>query len=329
MRRFECAVALTPVELRDFLPEPLNADLRSLAVGVRTININGSFRAALAAAAPEVLVAGWSTPLLPDSLPPSLRYVCYLAGSVKNLVQRRHLENGLLVTNWGGSISRTVAEGALWHILSGLRRGTQWTLAMHHDRAWKSGDPETASLFGRRVGIHGFGNVARELIALLRPFGCTITICAPDLDADTARQFKVVRADSLEPLFAANDVVVEAAPLNAATRGCVTAALLGRLRPGSVFVNVGRGAVVDEAALVEIARRGEVYFGLDVFATEPLPADSPLRGLRNVSLTPHLAGPTSDRRPDAGAFAVANLRAYAEGRPLQAVITPEIYDAST
>ena len=69
--------------------------------------------------------------------------------------------------------------------------------------------------------------------------------------------------------------------------------------------------------------------GLDVYGVEPLPADSPFRGLRNVSLTPHIAGPTSDRRRDAGAFAVGNLAAYAAGRPLQAVITPTVYDTST
>ncbi|HVU23783.1 MAG TPA: hydroxyacid dehydrogenase [Opitutus sp.] len=329
MRRFPCAIALTPAEQRDFLPDALATELHGLASEVRLLDTNGTFAAALAAAAPEVLVASWSTPPLPEAPPASLRYICYLAGSVKRLVRRRHLENGLLVTNWGGSISRTVAEGALWHILNGLRRGTHWTLAMHQDRAWKSGDPETASLFGRRVGLHGFGHVARELVALLRPFGCTITVSAPDLDADTARDFGVAPAASLESLFDMSDIVVEVAPLNAATRGVVTADLLQRLQPGSVFVNVGRGAVVDEAALVRIAQRGDVHFGLDVFTSEPLPADSPLRGLRNVALTPHLAGPTNDRRADAGAFALANLRAFAAGRPLRAVITPAVYDAST
>ncbi|HWA85904.1 MAG TPA: NAD(P)-dependent oxidoreductase, partial [Opitutus sp.] len=174
-----------------------------------------------------------------------------------------------------------------------------------------------------------FGNVARELVRLLQPFGCSIAVFAPDLDAGAAHAHGVTAAASLAALFADNDVVVEAAPLTAATRGSVNADVLGRLRPGSVFVNIGRGAIVDEAALVRIAQRGEVCFGLDVFEIEPLPADSPLRGLRNVSLTPHLAGPTTDRCADAGAFALANLRAYAQGCPLRAVVTPDAYDAST
>jgi phosphoglycerate dehydrogenase-like enzyme len=101
------------------------------------------------------------------------------------------------------------------------------------------------------------------------------------------------------------------------------------IRPGGIFVNVGRGAIVDEDALHRVASEGTIQFGLDVFAHEPLPVDSPLRGLRNVSLTPHIAGPTTDRRRDAGAFAVANLAAYAGGNPLRGLVTPEVYDIAT
>ena len=72
-----------------------------------------------------------------------------------------------------------------------------------------------------------------------------------------------------------------------------------------------------------------MHFALDVFHEEPLPVDSPLRGLSNVMLTPHRAGPTDDRMRDAGEFAVDNLRAYANDEPLKAIVTPEIYDAST
>jgi phosphoglycerate dehydrogenase-like enzyme len=94
-------------------------------------------------------------------------------------------------------------------------------------------------------------------------------------------------------------------------------------------VNVGRGAVVDEAALLRVAQEGKIMVGLDVYGVEPLPLDSPFRGLRNVTLTPHIAGPTTDRRRDAGAFALKNLSAYFEDRPLQAVVTPAVYDTST
>ena len=326
---------LTPTEAREFLPEPMLAQVRALAPEFRLIDPTGlsesAFAHELAAADPEVLLGCWKTPLLPVALPPRLRYVCYVTGSVKRLVTRGHLDRGLLVTNWGGSISRTVAEAALFHILACLRHTSHWAIAMHQPgvAAWKNGITDARSLFGRTVGVHGFGPVARELVTLLRPWGCPITVFAPDATADLARAHGVERAASLEALFAENEIIVELAPLIPATTGIVTEKILRLIRPGGVFVNVGRGAVVDEAALLRLAREGKIAIGLDVFSDEPLPADSGFRALPHVNLTPHIAGPTIDRYPDAGAFALKNLRAYAEGRPLEAVITPEIYDQST
>lgn len=288
-----------------------------------------NFFAALDAVNPEILLTGWATPGLPKILPGRLRYVCHLCGSVRHLVSRAQIERGLLVTNWGDSISRTVAEGALLHILASLRRATRWTLAMHREKGWLDGPDPTQSLFGQKVGLHGFGRVARELVALLRPFGVTVACFAPDVTPGNAASHGVQCAPSLEALFAKSDIVVELAPLCASTVNIVLEKHLRLIRPGGVFVNVGRAAVVDETALLRVAREGRIFLGLDVFTVEPLPADSPLRGLDNVFLTPHLAGPTPDRRRDAGALAVANVSAYAEDRPLRAVVTAEAYDSST
>jgi phosphoglycerate dehydrogenase-like enzyme len=119
-----------------------------------------------------------------------------------------------------------------------------------------------------------------------------VTAFAPDLTAELAHAYHVERAASLEALFAENEIIVELAPLIPATTGLVTEAVLRRIRPGGVFVNVGRGAVVDEAALLRVAREGRISIGLDVYANEPLPADSGFRTLPRVSLTPH----TQDRR---------------------------------
>jgi phosphoglycerate dehydrogenase-like enzyme len=325
--------AVTGQELVDFLPEPLLTDLRGLTdrfSHLSTENLNPlEFARNLAESNPEVLITCWKTPSLPAQLPSNLRYVCHLSGSIRKILTRSHLEKGLVVSNWGGSISRIVAEWALFHILSCLRRATFWTISMHHEGGWKNGDTETASLFGRRVGLHGFGQVARELVGLLRPFGCHISAFAPDLDAVTESQYGVKSAASLETLFSENEIIVELAPLIPATTRIVTERLLRLIRPGGIFVNVGRGAVVDEAALLRVAKEGKIALGLDVFTVEPLPLDSGFRGLPNVTLTPHLAGPTTDRRRDAGEFALENIRAYVKGEPMKAVITPRTYDAST
>ena len=324
---------LTPTEVREFLPEPMLAQVRALAPEFRLVDpakVNATaFARDLATTNPEILLGCWKTPLLPDALPPRLRYVCYLTGSVKRLVTRAHLERGLLVTNWGASISRTVAECALFHTLACLRLATRWTLMIHRDGGWRDGWEQAGSLFGRRVGIHGFGQVARAFLKLIEPFGCPVAICAPDVDEATAKAHDVTRAASLDALFADNDVIVELAPLNPVTRGIVTERHFRLIRPGGVFVNVGRAGVTDEAALLRVAREGQIAVGLDVFVDEPLPVTSGFRGLPNVSVTPHIAGPTLDRYVDATAHALRNLHAYAAGQPLEAVITPAMYDAMT
>ena len=324
---------LTPYERDHFFAGPHFGQLRAIAAEFRLIDPTGlsadAFARELAATNPEVLLACWQTPPLPATLPPRLRYMCYVTGSVRRLVTREQIARGLLVTNWGGAISRMVAECALLHTLSCLRRTPQWTLDLHRDGGWRDGWEKAGSLFQRRVGLHGFGSVAREFLRLIRPFDCTVSVFAPDVDDSVAQAHGVQRATSLDALFAENDVVVEVAPLTPATTGIVTERHLRLIRPGGVFVNVGRAAVTDEAALARIAAGGKISVGLDVFLEEPLPANSPFRGLANASLTPHIAGPTLDRYGDAGGLALRNLRAYAEGRTPEAVITPERYDVTT
>jgi phosphoglycerate dehydrogenase-like enzyme len=123
--------------------------------------------------------------------------------------------------------------------------------------------------------------------------------------------------------------VVELAALTPANRGIVSSALLERLRPDSVFVNIARGALVDEEALVRLARTGQVWIGLDVYAQEPLPSDSPLRGLENVCLSPHLAGPTTDQWHHCGEYALANILAFQQGETPKSLINLDVYDRST
>lgn len=324
---------LNPAEQAHFYPGALFDELRSLAPEFRVVDPTGvkpeTFAQVLAANPPDVVLSCWHTPRLAEPLPARLRYLCHTTGSVRHLVTRDQITRGLLVTNWGSAISRTVAECALYHVLACLRRAMHWTFTMHREGGWREEHAEVASLFERRVGIHGYGAIAREFLRLLAPFDCQVAVFAPDFDAAAAARTGARVAPSLDALFAENDVVVELAPLNAATRGAVTERHFRLIRPGSVFVNVARAGITDEAALLRVAQEGKIQVGLDVYAEEPLAPDHGFRGLRNVSLTPHIAGPTVDRYPDAGRQAIRNLRAFAAGEPLAAVITPELFDQQT
>lgn len=333
-RRPRVLAALSPGEMNEFLPEPVWGEIRTLAGEIAVVDAQqlkgDAIRDAIAGFDPEVLLASWRTDPLPDPLPPSLRYVCYLGGSIRRLVSDNHLAQGLLVSNWGDSISRVVAEGALMLVLMCLRRAGDWNTRMHRDGYWINGSvAPTGSLFERRVGLHGFGKVARALVNLLRPFRVTVSAFDPYVKPEEFARLGVDRAESLDALFSANDVVVELAALSAETEGAVSRRHFALLPDDGVFVNVGRGAVVDERALLNVAREGRLHLGLDVYHNEPLPADYPLRGLENVTLLPHVAGPTPDRRSDVGRFALANLKRYVLGLPLEARVTLEDYARAT
>ncbi len=317
-----------------FLPPDIENQLKELTDHYEWQELPGidadGFAAELERRNPEVLIGGWSTPRLPNPWPSNLRYVLYVSGSVKNIVSREHLEQGLVITNWGNSISRIVAEAALMHILNCLRTTNHWTMHMHVAKGWNENAPAAWSLYGRRVGIYGFGFIARELSRLLKPFGGEVTTFAPGVPDEVLAEHGVVRSESLKQLFSENPVVVNLAPLTPETTNTIQREHLMALPEGEgVLVSVGRGPVINEDTLIEVAKSGRIQFALDVFHEEPLPADSPLRGLPNVMLTPHRAGPTEDRMRDAGEFAVSNLQRYVNGEELLAVVSPEIYDTST
>jgi len=329
---------LNDEEREDFLPPDLWSAIERMAgpvVHLRTPWAQElSLSEYLITSGTETLISGWSTPPLAADLPVGgegqLKYVCHLTGTVRKFIPRTLIERGLRVTNWGTSASRTVAECGLLLILSALRRSSYWAIAMHRDGLWKDRYAVTTeSLFGRSVGLHGFGAVARELALLLRPFGCQLSTYSLGVSDDILSQYGVKMVSSPEELFSENDIVVEAAALTPQTYRSVNEKLLRSIRPGGVFVNIGRGAVVDEEALVRVAAESRIHVALDVYDVEPLPVESPLRGMPNVTLLPHIAGPTKDRRRDCGEFALENLSCFLNHKTLKSELTLELYDSIT
>jgi phosphoglycerate dehydrogenase-like enzyme len=330
--------ALTKREWDDFLPGKSGEWLREQPGFTSLDTGNGispeKWKERIETIRPEVLVTCWSTPTLPSTLLENGefpgKFLCNLSGSVRRLVPRPFIEKGLLVTNWGDSISPTVAECALFLILSSLRGGSHWAIEMHKPEAtWKTAESRNLSLIGRRVGLHGFGAIARALIPLLKPFNTTVSAYSPSVPDELFASHGVSRAHSLEELFAESDVLVELAPNTPANHHIVNEKLLRMLPENGVFVNVGRGPVVDEAALARVAAEGNIFVGLDVYEQEPLPADSPLRAIPDITLLPHLGGPTNDRRRDAGSEGIRNIRAYLNGDPLNSVVNLNSYDRAT
>lgn len=332
-KEVKICVVLDDWERESFIPPAVEAELRSISPHItfaegKDFPEGEGWLEWLASESPEILLSGWMTPKLPENClqaVPSLKYVCHLVGSIKGTVPDSLIADGLIVTNWGHSVSRTVAESGLMLAIAGLRRVSYWTLEMHNRGGWKERTSvETGSLFGRRVGLHGFGAISQELRKLLVPFGVPVMTYSPSVPDQLLEECNVERAESLEELFSKNDVIVELAALTDKNRGIVTEALLRMIPKGGVFVNVGRGAVVDEEALARVAAEGDIQVALDVYGVEPLPKDSPFRHIDNVLTQPHLGGPTIDRRQDATLYGLANVRRYLKGEPLKSRITVEV-----
>ena len=339
MKQLKILIALTESEEADFFPPKVRRKFEALPVDIHWLRLPlespEDLAKAIDASKADVLVAAWACPRLPDDLAigeNGLQYVAYLAGSVKKLIPRELIVQGLQVTNWGGSISRTISECGLLLILSTMRRASYWSVAMHRDGAWKEGlKTVTQSLYERKLGIHGFGQIAQQMIPLLRPFNVEISAYSPSVPDEIYEELGVQRCNTLEDLFSKNEVIVELAPYHAKNHHIVTEELLRSIPTGGAFINIGRGAIVDEEAMIRVAkdRVNDLQIGLDVYEKEPLVKDSPLRGLPNIALLPHIAGPTKDRRCDSTLLAIENLQRFAQGEPVEDAITTEIFDRAT
>ncbi len=165
---------------------------------------------------------------------------------------------------------------------------------------------------GRTVGLVGYGAVPRRLAPVLAALGARVLFASRSPKPDAAAERR-----SLDGLLRESDVVSLHLPLAPDTERLIDAAAIARMKPGAVLVNTARGALVDEAALVESLVRGHLgAAGLDVFETEPLRADNPLLALDNVVVTPHVAWLTQETMERSLTVAAENCRRLAAGQPL-------------
>ncbi|MGI6082385.1 MAG: hydroxyacid dehydrogenase [Limnochordia bacterium] len=279
----------------------------------------------------EILLTGWGSPMLPVDLAQrgKLKYICHVTGGVRSVIPRELFEQGVLVTNWGSSISRTIAEASLMMILACLRRVRPIQEELHNRGNYRRGVPWPDSLFERRVGLLGFGAIARDLVSLLKPFNVTIKAFDPYVSEECFTALGVERVEQVRTLFETCDVISLHAGRTEETTGMVNKEMLRLLPDDGVLVNTARGALINEDDLLDELRAGRLWVALDVYEREPLPVDSPFRGIERLLLFPHQAGPTIDRYVDMGRMAVDNIRRYLGNEPVLAQVTVEKYDTMT
>lgn len=233
---------------------------------------------------------------------------------------------GVLVANVPGVNAPTVAEHVFMVTLALLRRfrlmdrdlrQTGWT-------AGRSQSDTASDLGGRTMGIIGMGNVGRA-VARIAHFGFGLDVVANSRSPQSLPEG--VRYLPLDDLVATADIIVLCCPLTPETTGLINADRLGRMKPDALLVNVARGPVIDEAALVDALEQGRLRgAALDVFATQPLPADHPFFRLDNVIVTPHLAGLTEESMMRMGTGAASEAARVLSGLLPVNLRNPEVVE---
>lgn len=245
---------------------------------------------------PETTVIVIRTTAIGDDLfaaMPNLRLIVKHGAGVDNIAIPAASARGVMVANTpGGSNSTAVAEGAVGLMLGMLRRTRDMDALVRQGRWDERWGIRLGDLTGARVGLIGFGRIARAVAKICGAgFGCAISAYDPYAPGDAIREAGATPATLDEVLGC--DVVSIHVPLDDGTRGLIGAAELARMPPHGIIVNCSRGGIIDEAALANALSAGTIAgAGIDVFEAEPPPAGHPLFSLPNVLLSPHVAGVT-------------------------------------
>jgi phosphoglycerate dehydrogenase-like enzyme len=320
------AIAISPVLTGRDAFDLMRQKILDAAPGSRLIPVSAEGIADDPLDEVEVLLRGWS--LGGDALDrllgraPRLRWIHSVSVGVESLLTPVVCLRGPTITNGRGVFDRPIGEYVLTMILSVCRRLPQ-LLELHRERTWQ---PIEAIEMGQMtIGLVGLGGIGREVARLAAPFGPRIVAVRRHSGVgETPAGVEVLGGlEALPKLLSVSDFVVLALPLTAATEAVIDDATLPEAKPGSWLINVARGALIDELALVRALRDGPLGGAiLDTFREEPLAENSPLYRLPNCIVTPHTSWSSAavlDRTMD---VFCENLRRYRLGEPLNYLVDP-------
>jgi len=274
-------------------------------------------RAAAVLGQADVLVGHWGCPTLTAevlALAPDLALFAYAAGTVKWQVVDAVWERDIVVTSAAAANARPVAEYTVAMIVLAGKGALLYAERERDPEVAVPLDPMRVGNLGKRIGLVGASFVGRLVIELLSAYDLQVAVSDPYLSADEAERLGV-QLMALDELCAWCDVLSLHAPDVPATRHMIGAPQLAALRDGATVINTARGALIDHDALVAEVQARRLAAVLDVTDPEPLPAESPLRRLPNVILTPHIAGAMGREVWRLADLAVAEVERFAAGEP--------------
>lgn len=257
---------------------------------------------------------------IPDAWPhaDALRWIHSSSAGVDRLLFPALRDSEVVLTNSRGVFDQPMAEYVLATVLT-FAKDMHTTLRLQDRKQWQH--RVTERIAGKSALVVGTGPIGRAIARQLRAAGLRVSGAGRTARAEDPDFGDVHASDNLAHVIGAFDYVVLAAPLTEQTKGLVDAEVLAHCRPSARLVNVGRGELVVEADLVAALQAGQLAgAALDVFETEPLPESSPLWGMPNVLISPHMSGDTVGWVDELVDLFLANLRAYAQGEQLRNVV---------
>ncbi len=270
----------------------------------------------------DVVITGWGCRALTEDVLQSadrLKILAHTGGTVSFVAPPAVYAKGIRVLSGNEIYALSVAEGTIAYMLLALRRIPEYMEEMR-EQGWKPVDYYSQGLLEAEVGIVGFGAIAGHLVRLLKPFGVRLKVCSSHMSVQDLKAIGAEKVE-LEEIFRCKVISLHGA---GGSQRRIGKELLNKMQDFSVLINTARGDLLDEEALAEImVSRPRLRAVLDVFAEEPLPAESPLRQLRNVYLMPHMAGPTVDRRPLVTMGLIRDIQALQHGEEAELEIKAE------
>ena len=286
----------------------------------------------------EIYYAYGAVPSLAQA--PNLQWVQTHYAGIDSLKTSDLWNSDVLLTTASGVHAANMAQYALTQILAWAHRVPNW-FNYKQSKSWTINRWETfvpQELEGKTLGILGYGSIGRELARLAKPFGMKILVTKRDArqlketgyvapgqgDPEGTLPDRIYPSEATRSMIAECDFVVITLPLTERTHHLFDDDLFKAMKQNAYLVNVGRGAIINEAALVRALRKNWLAgAGLDVFETEPLPEDSPLWEMNNVIMTPHVSGFTPHYDERATDIFAENMRRYLAGEPLLNLVNRE------
>ena len=247
----------------------------------------------------DAYITCWGSPALTPELlkaAPNLKILTHLGSSVAPVVCDEVYESGVKVISGFDYFSKSTAEGVIAYMLAALRDIPFYNDRLKNKKIWNEPDDFTDSLIYKTVGIVGYGGVGKYVVQMLSSFDLDVKVYNRSPIPDEDKKRYGFTQCPIEEVFSTCDIISLHLPHNSGTHHLIDDKLFSLIKPGALFVNTARGAVVDEAVMTDHLVKGHFKAALDVYEKEPVDMNSPLLSLSNVLMLPHQAGVTVNLR---------------------------------